>query len=176
MNASPIALAVEPLRSVALARAEKDANELIARYVAKLEAAGMDIDVAYPRPNGRMSREEYRATLARYNIALSLTTYVKPTLRPGEPNLRKHSPEGVARFVTAAKETADAQYTAFVAKLEAKVGACDAAELSGEHVWGYSTLTVAKGEEVEHWRTQQIVNVSKLGLLFNQWPSRKLKR
>jgi hypothetical protein len=35
---------------------------------------------------------------------------------------------------------------------------------------------VTKGGTVERWKTQQIVNVSRLGKLFNQWPTRQLQR
>ena len=43
-------------------------------------------------------------------------------------------------------------------------------------MWGYSVLTVTKEDgSVERWKTQQIMNISVLGLLFAQWPSRKMK-
>ena len=80
------------------------------------------------------------------------------------------------RFVQSAMEMAAAQYDAFVDQAGGKIGKCDAASLAGSHVWGHSILTVAKGETVERWKTQQIVNQSVLGTVFNQWPTRKLKR
>jgi hypothetical protein len=68
------------------------------------------------------------------------------------------------------------QYTAFIQKLEGKVGAHTAAALDGSHVWGFSILTVTKADgTVEKWKTEQIINVSVLGKVFNQWPSRKVK-
>ena len=62
----------------------------------------------------------------------------------------------------------------YVAKLTEKVGACDAAAVTGE-LWQESLLVVRKGETVERWKTQQILNFSVYGKAFNQWPTRKVK-
>ncbi|MNE44768.1 hypothetical protein D3C80_1390130 [compost metagenome] len=93
-----------------------------------------------------------------------------------DPDPARMSPNGCALFVKQAQENASAQYDAFIAKLEAKIGEVTAAILSGEHVWGHSILTVTKADgTTEKWKTQMIVNVSVLGNLFNQWPTRKVK-
>ena len=172
----PVETAVSPLKAEALARAEKDALDLIHRLIAQLEEKGWDLDKVAPRPNGQMSREQYQTMAHRHSLFERVTTWVKPTFRLNEPNLRKRSPENEAQFVADAVTLAGQQYDAFVAKLIGKVGDCDSATLTGSHVWGYSILTVVKGERIERWQTQQIVNQSKLGTLFNQWPSRLLKR
>ena len=87
------------------------------------------------------------------------------------------TPETVEKFAASARETAAAEYDAFVAKLEAKIGDdVAAAELAGNHVWNHSTLTITRTDgSVERWRTSMIINVSKLGKLFNQFPTRKAK-
>ena len=83
--------------------------------------------------------------------------------------------EEIARFIKNSKEEAAAQYDAFVAKLIRKIGVVETAELTGNHVWSYSYLNVTKADGTkESWKTQMIVNVSKLGKLFNQWPTRKV--
>lgn len=172
----PVAAAVLPLRTEAIERAEADARDHVARLVGALEAAGWNLDAVAPRPNSlRDSREKYLSAQRRRGQFSAVTTFVAATSRYGEPELRARCPEREARFIEAAKEAAGVQYDAFVAKLVEKVGACDAAAISGSHVWGHSILTVTKGDQVEKWKTQQIVNVSKLGTLFNQWPSRKMR-
>lgn len=61
-------------------------------------------------------------------------------------------------------------------KLEMKIGEHLTATLEGNHVWGDSFITVEKANgENERWRTHTILNVSKLGLYFNQFPTRKIK-
>lgn len=70
-------------------------------------------------------------------------------------------------------ETASS-FDAYVEKLISKIGDCDSAEFSG-HLWSHSVLTVVKGSNTEKWKTQMIINVSCLGKLFNQFPTRKMK-
>lgn len=171
---NPIEAAVAPLKADALTRAEKNAREMVAEYVAALAEMG---GARYPYPKSfGMGREQYARAMAKYNVMNALTTPLKSTHRLGEPVLCKIDPAKVERFVQQAQEAAGLAYDAFVAKLVAKVGEVESAELTGNHVWGYSVLKVVKvGGVVESWKTQQIVNVSKLGLLFNQWPTRKMK-
>jgi hypothetical protein len=173
---NPIEAAVMPLKEAAVDRAEQEAKKLIATVLKRLEEAGWDLDVVAPRPKGNFSREAYAKASALVSLYSSVTTYVHGSRRPSEPNLRKASPEAEAKFIKNAREDAAAAYDAFVAKLVSKIGDVTTASLVGSHVWGYSVLTVAKADgSVERWKTQQIVNVSKLGKLFNQWPSRKVK-
>jgi hypothetical protein len=162
--ASHIANAVEPLRAAAIARAVERAREIaewiLARYAA--EPAAFEVPtLTFANKRAHAVATSNRATLCALTVQ-------------GEP-LRLRSDERIERFVAQAGEDASAQYTAFVAKLECKVSECDSAELLGDHVWGHSTLTVRKGAQTECWRTHQIINVSKLGKVFNQWPSRKVR-
>ena len=168
-----VELAVEPLRSAAVARAEQTAKDTIALHLEKLAAVGWDLNILAPYP--KSGNRDYKNAVAYHHFILSITTYTQSTLRPGQPHIRKHCDANVARYVQICKDQAGAQYTAFVAKLTKKIGACDSAVLDGNHVWGYSHLTVSKAGVTEVWKTQQIVNVSVHGKLFNQWPSRKLK-
>jgi hypothetical protein len=173
---NPIETAVAPLKADAIARAETEAQAAIARAHAKLAEFGWDVDKAAPRPNGNMGRAQYKTMMARHNWLLSLTDHTKSYHRHGEPHIRAASPEREARYIVAAREQAAAQYDLFVMKLVRKVGECLTATLTGSHVWGHSILTVGKADgTTERWKTQQIVNQSVLGTIFNQWPSRKVK-
>lgn len=173
MNA--IETAVAPLKSDAIARAAQEATKLVARVAADLEAAGNDREVAAPFPSYKLSREAYAVKNARYQTFVMLTTSRTASRRHGEPDLRDMDDAKIAWFVNMAQTDAAAQYDSFVAKLVAKIGEASTAVLVGNHVWSSSILTVETPNGTQNWKTQQIVNVSKLGKLFNQWPTRKVK-
>lgn len=174
---NPITAAILPLKTDAIERAEKEARETIIRVRADFEAHGWNLDAVAPRGDSwRDGRETYKKKMAKHNFYRSLSTYTEPTLRPGQPNIRKASEEAEAKFISNAREDAATQYDMFVAKLVRKIGDCETATLAGSHVWGHSILTVTKADaSVERWKTQTIINVSVHGKLFNQWPSRKVK-
>ena len=85
------------------------------------------------------------------------------------------APNRVKKFIEQSIKDAEAQYDAFVIKLTEKIGVVNAAVLDGNHVWSESVLTVTlPTSEEQKWHTKQIINFSKLGKLFFQWPSRRL--
>lgn len=177
---NPIEAAVLPLKSVAMARAEMKANEIVERVRAELEKADGDARIAAPYPNAiSMGREEYQKKHARYNLfrMLSKTDETKKVgYRLDDPEYRVMNDDLIARFVKVASDNAAAQYDAFVAKLNSKIGEVTSATLEGNHVWGHSILRVVKADgSKENWKTQMIVNQSKLGTVFNQFPTRKVK-
>lgn len=171
-----IAAAVLPLRQTALDRAAQEAQMVIDWCHAQLEEHGWDLELAAPYPRSfHESRENYNRKLARRRLIESVTTYAKSSRSSREPNIRLKSEDKEASFIEAAKQNAGAQYDAFIGKLEAKVGEHSEAVLSGNHVWGHSILTVTTPNGVERWKTQTIINQSKLGTIFNQFPTRKIK-
>jgi hypothetical protein len=175
-----IEAAVLPLKSAAIERAAQDTRVMIGNYLTKIIENGNDLKVAFPRGNSlRDSRNDYLAKQRRHSFASAVTTrdLSKPySYRMDEPYFVVASAEKIERMVTEAQEMAAQQYDLFVAKLVRKVGEVVSATLSGNHVWGHSILTITKADgSVERWKTQQIVNQSVLGTLFNQWPTRKVK-
>ena len=174
MKKHPVEIAVEPVRTDAINAAEQRALEIVARHRAGLEAVGWDANLWAPLP--KSGDGDYHAVNRKYRTCSALTVWVKVTRRPGEPCIVVMNDEKIARFVNDAKETAAEQYDLFVAKLVRKIGNCESATLAGNHVWGHSILTVFKlPGKTERWKTQQIINYSKLGKAFPQWPSRKIK-
>lgn len=156
-----IARAVEPLRTAAIERARKEAADLIERTFAK----HAEDPKFHDYPVGIWNKRVHSEQKGRYMLLQALT-------KNGARDAAKCS-----QFVIDACEAASMQYTAFIAKLENKIGAHTTATLEGSHVWGYSILTVTLADgSIQCWKTQQIVNTSVLGTLFNQWPSRKVKR
>ena len=172
----PVGRAVHALKAAAVQRAGVEAAAQAERMYQMLEAAGWNLDVVAPRPTSGMGRERYRAASARNQVFSSVTRPAATSRRWGEPDIRVASPEDVARFIARAERDAATEYDAFICKLVAKVGDVVDASLEGDHVWSRSTLTVTlPSGAVQRWMTQQIVNVSVLGLLFNQWPTRLMK-
>lgn len=176
---NPIETAVAPLRTDAIARAEKDATDLVTKMLAELAAADWNLDTVAPRPRTDIRREDYKRMMRnreRYATITVTDLRGKFSSRMGDPSFVKADASRSAAFIERCKFAAGIQYDAFVTKLTGKVGEVLTAELAGNHIWGRSTLTVTKANgTTERWLTQQIVNVSVLGLLFNQWPTRKVK-
>lgn len=175
-----IEAAVLPLKDAAVERAAKETREMVGRYLEKIDAAGGDVKVAFPYPNSlRDSKPAYVQKRAQYGLARRITKRdaSKPVgYKMTDPEWVVRNDEGIEKLVAEARTMAAQQYDAFVAKLTAKIGECVEAVLAGNHVWGHSILTVTKADgSVERWKTQQIVNQSVLGTLFNQWPTRKVK-
>lgn len=86
--------------------------------------------------------------------------------------LDQDSNEYATREATAAGES----YDSWVYKLVQKIGKPVAdAEVSGDP-WTGSTITVTTRDgEQQKWNTQMIINRSKLGKMFNQFPTRRAK-
>ncbi len=176
---------VEPLKADAVVKAEEQANIIAERVYTKLKACDWDINTAFPYPTYQdirnRSRGEIEIAKSQHNLAISLTerdVIKSPSAshRLGEPSYRARCAKGLGFFVECAKRDAAAQYELFALKLANKIGEHTDAKLDGNHVWSESILTVTKPDGTEErWKTKTIINVSKLGKLFNQWPSRKVK-
>jgi hypothetical protein len=177
---NPIVAAVEPLRQEAIEDARAYAIRVIESITKQLEAAGGDVKVLAPHPHGNMSRPEYMKAKAKLTLVAHLTREVEKRTYSfadrTKPVIVKMDAEGCARFIRDAEEGASAQYTAYVAKLVGKIGEVTAATLVGDRVWARSVMQVTLADgTTERWLTQRIVNVSPLGTVFNQWPTRKVK-
>ena len=170
-----IRAAVEPLRAEAIARAERAVLRWVQRTTEDIAAAGGDIEQIAPRPHGRMSREEYRAASAHRAAILGIARDVANVVG----RMRRVvvvDPTLVDRLIEQTRDEASSSFDGYVAKLAGKVGTIRSASICGATLWHGSTLTVeTEAGEVQRWRTTQIVNVSSLGKLFNQWPTRRLK-
>lgn len=181
VSSNPIEAAVMPLKNDAIKRASEYASERIKTALESLAANNWDVSIVAPRPDSlRTDRSMYLKMMAYNNFVVMITMsgahHESHGYRLNAPNIRLKSISAEEKYINQCKQDAGDQYDKFVAKLVAKIGACDTATLQGNHVWGYSILTATSGAITEHWKTQQIINVSKNGLLFNQWPTRKVKQ
>jgi hypothetical protein len=175
---NPIETAVLPLRTVAVERATFVAEDRIERMTKEIEAAGWDLDKVAPYPRTDIGRKAYQVAMAKRSM-FRMVFSVAPTDRcrkMSEPFILEKNAAYEAKFVDDMARDAAAQYDMFVAKLNEKIGEVASAELFGNHVWDSSKLFVVKAVgSKECWKTQMIINVSKLGKLFNQFPTRKVK-
>lgn len=153
--------AVSHLKAAAQDRAEQYARKVVADVQADIAAKG-GLSAAAPVPRAWQAPTE---TTFKYRAAQQKRELYKAIMASAD------------KFVQDARDNAAAQYDAFVAKLNEKIGPVTRASLQGNHVWGYSNLTVVTAAgETQVWRTQQILNVSKLGKVFNQYPTRRVKQ
>ena len=171
---NPIEQAVAPLRDEAVTEARGRAERFILDLYRKLEQDGWDLNKTAPFPAS--TDREYKAKRQFRNSATQIVDSVEFISRPGAPHPVRINPAKESRFIQVACDAAASGFDAYVEKLIDKVGPVDSAELWGDRVWGESELKVKKGDVIEYWLTQQILNFSPLGTPYNQWPTRKVKR
>jgi hypothetical protein len=159
--------AVLPLKKLAQDKAEEHIRaqiEVARKNITKTN----DIEVLVPalgdKPSEYAQRQYFEARQFYFSLC-SLSKHRYLTINE----------EQVQGVIDRTIRDAGLQFDAFVYKLNEKINDVTlSAELSGDP-WNYSTLVVEtknKGRQV--WTTKIIVNVSKYGKLFNQWPTRKV--
>jgi hypothetical protein len=171
-----ISKAVEPTRAAALEAAQIRAEAIVASYAERLKANGFDLDKTFPYPRSTLSRPDYMKAKNQRNFAQRITTRINDKGVPymNRPYFCMMNESAIGAFYNEVADTTNAQFDAYVAKLTTKIGECTSATLlTSGGVWSYSTLQVTKPSGViERWNTRCIVNVSVLGKVFNQWPTR----
>lgn len=175
----PVGAAIHALKVEAVNHAELHARETVDRVAKELAEHGWDRQAYAPYP-GTYDRERDRK-LSHYQLVHSITK-TDPSVgyrsrSSNEPDPAVMDMERIEKFVENSMRDAAMQYDMFICKMVAKVGPVVSAKLDGSHVWSISYLDVVKADgSTESWKTQQIVNYSKYGRPFYQWPSRKLGR
>lgn len=160
--------AVLPLKVLAMNKAEEHFRESVRQAAALILKHNGDLDKLVPIPEDiKYDSHEYQALTMARGYYISITNNFAGRLSLSDTKVEEE--------VQKTRQAAGFQFDAFVAKLNAKINdVVLTAELSGDP-WNYSTLVVEtknKGRQV--WQTKIIVNVSKLGKLFNQWPTRQV--
>ena len=149
----------------------------------ELAADGWDANKRYDYPYGGMSRLQYAQQKARYNLCEKYTSAVKGCRSMREPNIRVPRKDNAARIAKQAAEMANAALEGYCIKLAWKIQAVAEethstvtaiAYRGGLDPWGWSFVDVTTDKGKQCWKTQMIINVSCLGKLFNQWPTRLL--
>lgn len=178
----PVGKCIHPMKIDALNAMEAKVRDRIGKLLAKLAEHDGDIYKAFPYDQNWRNRSDANEQAKKvHNFVRRLTEDTKELIDiilPYHSRNYKRVPnaEGIARVVQENRDIAAMNYDMFICKMVQKVGpGVESASIEGSHVWGDSILTVKKGDTVERWHTQTIWNVSKYGLPFNQWPSRKMK-
>ncbi len=133
-------------------------------YAEVLKAAGYNLDVAAPIPESRIGREAYRAMQNKRDV---LSRASGGTGKPSEAFKARHVQQAIL--------VAEASFDEWVAKMVQKIGKdVKSATMSG-NPWTGSVLRVETVDgESQVWKTQMIINSSKYGKMFNQFPSRQM--
>lgn len=155
--------------------------------IARLEAAGWDMEKAFPSPRSNMSRESYQSARERRANAEKFTQWdhAKRTLEsnrmfgPEPVKLKLTESEQLAELMVEAASDAKAALQSYCWKLAGKISSelADGDTVTGAtyrgsaDVWGWSFVDVTTAAGSQCWKTKMIVNFSVYGKPFNQWPT-----
>jgi len=164
--------AVFPLKKMAQDRAEEMFRADVEQAKATLLKHGNDLDSILPYPEKGDSGTMRAISLAR-SFYLSICIY-DPEMEDG--NFLLLNDDKVEKEVGKVRRDAGFEFEAYVAKLNTKINAkADKAVLEGNPWFGSHLTVYIKDREPQVWHTKMIVNRSKLGKLFNQFPTRLVK-
>jgi hypothetical protein len=139
-----------------------------------------DLNKLVPRMKNIYDRKAY-IEYQRYKQKIqTITTPDKDknpiVLRFDGPYYLQMAPGKIEAFLKSMEKDAEESFDSYIAKLAQKIGQeIKSADVQG-NLWNGSVLEVVTlANEVQRWKTQIIINRSKLGLLFNQYPTRLMK-
>jgi hypothetical protein len=175
-----IADATHPLKEAALARTLEKSEDFVAWVKARLEHHGFDPYAIVPNVptipyNSAKPWEIKDNREKRADADNRRAMYTQFLQRSGDKY--SWSQELADRYVEMCLASTAAHYDSYVSKMNDKIKNPVSASFRwvGD-VWGHSELIIQLADgSTEVWKTQTIVNCSKLGKLFNQWPSRRVK-
>jgi hypothetical protein len=186
---SAIAKAFLPMKTEAMEYARVEATKYNEALRDRLEKADWNLDKIVPvAPEGssveavktaNARRNAYMRVAKRDDARLIAEGFMKPSkykkgehvLVDGAPTYLTYDAEKAQRAIEQDVAETASVFDSFVTKMDHKVGEHDSAEVEGRP-WIGATVTVTKGRVKEVWHTQQIINRSVYGKLFNQWPTR----
>lgn len=165
-------------RAEYVARVEEARLSNLKHMRAQLAANAMDLDIVAPYPSSYGPNFHGRKA---YRIAMSLRNHYQlsfvstgATRSFKDPCIVVEKPDAEAKVRAAARVEANACFDAYLLKLEGKIAKPIRSAVLTGRLWDGSTLTVTLDFEVQVWDTKCILNVSCLGKLFNQWPTRRV--
>lgn len=165
------------------------------RLKATLKAVNGDINKSHPYPSSNMSRKFYVQAKNEYEWAHRVTENPplgeapydemvdygvrknlvrRQTYRIGDPHYVQIKQSAYDTATKDAIKAADTSIDGYIWKLVGKIEKnINTAAYSG-YLWDGSILNVDCGDEQQTWKTKCILNVSCLGTVFNQWPTRRV--
>ena len=195
METKTLALVTKALAPTEAILRKEYERQLIAQYDAllvQLAADGWDANVHFDYPSGNLGRKAYAEQVARFKLCEKYTDGVKGSRSSRDPNIRVAKSDNYANISKEAAKLAKSALEGYCAKLAGKIDAHLAARTINEcsdtihknptlqisyegnlNPWGWSHVLVACSDADSYvWETKMIVNVSCLGKVFNQWPTR----
>lgn len=143
--------------------------------ITRLVGANWDLNVIAPFPKGTDANYKEMKMMRSWYESLTTRVNPQPSYKPCDPNIRIASDSAKMRLIDNAVKDAELNYLDYITKLENKIGATVKTATLVGNLWSGSILTVATTEGTQQWNTKIIINQSKYGKLFNQFPSRRLK-
>jgi anion-transporting ArsA/GET3 family ATPase len=148
-----------------VSKAEERALESYQRVLNRLEEHEMNIDSLAPQPHSRMSTGEYRA-------AQNYRAFINSLVVIDNGPFVKKSLAKKTKYIETVKQQAREDYLAWISKMIEKIGKPVVSAVATGNPWQDSKLRVNTNDgEEQIWHTQMIINTSKYGKLFNQFPS-----
>lgn len=192
------AAALEPYRANIEARVHEHLKKQVTEMLAALEAAGGNATAyaPYPRSSKFPGRLAYTVARESYDFTRKWTVNdeeknkaVPYTERHGldAPNYRVPTPALESRLEVTARRIADDIVKGYIWKLtgkQKKLGETAGSEAARDAIgadyqgslWSGSTMTYTNADgSLDTWSTKIILNVSCLGKIFNQYPTRLAK-
>ena len=154
--------------------AENKAKEFIQNRLDFLKKHNWDLDKALPRVSANSaSYKEYQAKRAVYT---SITKATSSSRSMRDPDIREPNQVMINHYIQTNVKGAEDAYLSFIHKMVEKVGKPVASATMNGNIWTNALLTVTCDvDEVQTWKTQMIINISKFSTLFNQFPTRRIK-
>lgn len=193
--------ALQPTEAIIAAEWERQLHVEYNQFKEILERDGMNAAIAFGYPDSNMGRKSYMVQLARRNYCEKHTTAVQggPQLymarKTNDP--RMFRPGSTDGFKAIAAKGAKDSLASFSSKLTLKIEAelkrplikpdgggylnntakpVAAKFIGGTDPWGHShVLITLDNSTTQLWKTRMIINVSCLGKVFNQFPTRLVK-
>ena len=180
-TAALLAAALAPTEALLYQEFKRQLTDQKNKLLAELAVDGWDANKRYSYPSGSMGRERYFLQKFRYDLCQLYTENAGNGFRGmHDPDIRNPRTDNATKIDRRAAKAAKDSLAGFVVKMTGKVdalrvetGVKSISYQGGLDPWGHSHITVelTNGDR-QLWRTQMIVNVSCLGKLFNQWPTR----
>lgn len=143
---------------------------------AELAKVGMDARIYAPYPSGsNMDRASFKQAEARYYRVRNYFQSVSYVGSPNRPDPVTERPDAESKLRQLAESEANAMVDSYLHKMVAKIGKEISFAQTNGRIWDCATLTVTcRDGEIQNWDTKCILNVSCLGKVFNQWPTRRI--
>ena len=143
-----------------------------------LEKNNWDLDKIAPYPkSSAISPSNYRFAISIRRHYEQYFQSTQGSRRISEPNIVALKQNAFDKVISEATKKSNASFDSYINKLSIKINSpVKSANLEG-NLWQHSFLKVIlEDNTIQIWKTQMIINSSVYGKLFNQFPTRLMKK